>query len=204
MARGDHVKVDRGLYYHHGIDTGHGTVIHYHGGVVEFIGELGRMLDIDAPIKPAVRETGWEDFLKGGEQEVVSYPPSAREFIATLLPDFDPTAGKITKIAYPKVRNRSAGEIMKILLRKVMREMVRITSNQIIIRRISKAYRVRDPDEVCSIAQRHVGERRYHVITNNCEHFARYCKTGVRLSHQVIMAINKLLTIPDYLLAEEK
>ncbi|HRT20579.1 MAG TPA: lecithin retinol acyltransferase family protein, partial [Candidatus Hydrogenedentes bacterium] len=31
MARGDHIKVRRFLYSHHGIDCGDGTVIHYTG-----------------------------------------------------------------------------------------------------------------------------------------------------------------------------
>ncbi|MBI1318366.1 MAG: hypothetical protein GC168_05360 [Candidatus Hydrogenedens sp.] len=33
MARGDHIKVARlgGLYYHHGIDMGDGTVVHFSG-----------------------------------------------------------------------------------------------------------------------------------------------------------------------------
>ena len=31
MARGDHIRVKRGLYWHHGIDCGDGTVIHYSG-----------------------------------------------------------------------------------------------------------------------------------------------------------------------------
>lgn len=31
MARGDHIYVSRGLYTHHGIDCGDGTVIHYTG-----------------------------------------------------------------------------------------------------------------------------------------------------------------------------
>ena len=31
MARGDHIRVKRGFYWHHGIDCGDGTVIHYSG-----------------------------------------------------------------------------------------------------------------------------------------------------------------------------
>jgi hypothetical protein len=31
MARGDHIRVHRGVYWHHGIDCGDGTVIHYSG-----------------------------------------------------------------------------------------------------------------------------------------------------------------------------
>jgi len=31
MKRGDHIKVSRGLYSHHGIFAGNGQVIHYSG-----------------------------------------------------------------------------------------------------------------------------------------------------------------------------
>jgi len=45
MARGDHIKVRRGLYTHHGVDLGGGRVAHYsgladglRGGPVEIVG----------------------------------------------------------------------------------------------------------------------------------------------------------------------
>lgn len=31
MARGDHIRVRRGLYFHHGVDMGDGRVVHYAG-----------------------------------------------------------------------------------------------------------------------------------------------------------------------------
>jgi hypothetical protein len=31
MAKGDHIRVRRGVYFHHGIDCGDGRVIHYNG-----------------------------------------------------------------------------------------------------------------------------------------------------------------------------
>jgi len=55
MAVGDHLKVHRRLYWHHGIDMGDGTVIHASG-------EPGRM-KLDAE----VRRTPLADFLRGGE-----------------------------------------------------------------------------------------------------------------------------------------
>jgi hypothetical protein len=55
MARGDHIKVQRPLYWHHGIDLGDGTVIHSSG-------EPGQ-LNHDA----RVRRTSLARFLRGGE-----------------------------------------------------------------------------------------------------------------------------------------
>jgi hypothetical protein len=51
---GDHIYVRRLLYSHHGIYTGDGNVIHYSGEEKEKKDAL-------------VRETGIEDFLKGGK-----------------------------------------------------------------------------------------------------------------------------------------
>ena len=34
-----------------------------------------------------------------------------------------------------------------------------------------------------------IGERRYNLALNNCEHFANWCATGVAVSHQVIECV---------------
>jgi hypothetical protein len=65
------------------------------------------------------------------------------------------------------------------------------------------------PDVVVKRAVSRLGERDYHLIFNNCEHFATWCKTGKHESQQVNqavaaslvggmvgMAINPLLAAP--------
>ena len=42
-----------------------------------------------------------------------------------------------------------------------------------------------EPDIVIRRARRELGRFNYNLLTNNCEHFARYCKTGRRESYQV-------------------
>ena len=42
-----------------------------------------------------------------------------------------------------------------------------------------------DAEKVVSNAKRKLGERNYHLITNNCEHFATWCKTHIPSSEQV-------------------
>ncbi len=66
MARGDHIKVRRwaGLYAHHGIDMGDGTVIHLDG-------EPFRSR------RSQVRRTSMADFLAGGRPRVVVHPGGA-------------------------------------------------------------------------------------------------------------------------------
>ncbi|MCC6698825.1 MAG: lecithin retinol acyltransferase family protein [Candidatus Hydrogenedentes bacterium] len=58
MARGDHIRVRRKGYWHHGIDCGDGTVIHYEG-------ELFHYRDA------RVRKVTLAEFAKGGTVRVV-------------------------------------------------------------------------------------------------------------------------------------
>lgn len=61
MTRGDHIYVDRlgGIYSHHGIDCGDGTVIHYWPD--EF------------PLASSVKRTTLEEFAEGGSVCVRNY-----------------------------------------------------------------------------------------------------------------------------------
>src|SRR5215207_4076206 len=85
MARGDHIYVDRmgGLYSHHGIDCGDGTVIHYQPEGVTF--------------RTSVKRTSRGEFAEGGSVRVRDYavcdPPEVviRRAVSSLgAADFDP------------------------------------------------------------------------------------------------------------------
>ena len=108
MARGDQIYVMRplmsveGVYEHHGIDCGDGTVIHYHKGN-------------DA----VITRTTMEAFARGTPVYVKQQP-----------------------IAFI-------------------------------------------PDVVIERAESRLGERQYNLLTNNCEHFANWCKTGRNESGQL-------------------
>jgi len=60
MAFGDHIRVYRTGYYHHGIDLGDGYIIHY-------TGEVGRKKNA------AIKMTTMRTFLKGGQLEIINY-----------------------------------------------------------------------------------------------------------------------------------
>jgi hypothetical protein len=47
-------------------------------------------------------------------------------------------------------------------------------------------------NEIIQRARSRLGERGYNLFTNNCEHFARWCVTGERISYQVINSPQKL------------
>jgi hypothetical protein len=59
VAFGDHIRVNRGFYWHHGIDVGDGTVIHA-------AGEPGRR-----KLGAVVRRTSMAEFVRGGQVERV-------------------------------------------------------------------------------------------------------------------------------------
>ena len=86
---------------------------------------------------------------------------------------FPPTYGKPTEVATPSY---SALPEMGQILRGL---------------RKSSKYRLYSPEETISRARSRIGENRYNLLTNNCEHFAIWCKTGLSESHQV----NELLDI---------
>jgi hypothetical protein len=121
MALADQIYVWRqlanidGVYQHHGIDMGDGSVIHYR--------------------KPSeiIEQTSWETFSRGNKVYIRQYPQGFS-----------------------------------------------FLSEVVIKRAISR-----------------LGENKYNLLFNNCEHFATWCKTGISKSQQIIdflPAINKLDT----------
>ncbi len=42
-----------------------------------------------------------------------------------------------------------------------------------------------DREEICRRARSRLGEDRYHLLTNNCEHFCEWCVRGEHCSYQV-------------------
>jgi hypothetical protein len=93
-----------GVYEHHGIDCGDGTVIHYYKG-----GE-----------QPTIARTSFDVFARG---------------------------------------------------------------NPVFVKPVTVSY---VPDIVVERAESRLGEQNYNLLTNNCEHFATWCKTGKNESQQLI------------------
>jgi len=108
MSEGDHIRVKRGLYYHHGIDIGDKTVVHF-------------CVDNKTKADDAcIKRTAIQDFLiDNTSYEIINYQ------------------------------------------------------------------QCNDPDKVIEIALSFIGSKNYSLFNNNCEHFARYCKTGDKKSEQI-------------------
>lgn len=115
MARGDHVYVDRmgGLYSHHGIDCGDGTVINYWPDGI--------------PITSSVKRTAWGEFADGGTVRLRHYsacdPPDTvieRALSAIGSGGFDPLTSNCEHFAVwcktgrvESIQVRSAGSYLR-------------------------------------------------------------------------------------------
>lgn len=53
-------------------------------------------------------------------------------------------------------------------------------------------YHLYSPEETVVRAKSRIGEEKYNLAVNNCEHFAIWCKTGVHESHQVNIWLTRL------------
>lgn len=58
-----------------------------------------------------------------------------------------------------------------------------------------KIYHLYSGDETVRRARNELGKRKYNLLCNNCEHFAIWCKTGLRESSQVNKIIETLITL---------
>ena len=59
-------------------------------------------------------------------------------------------------------------------------------------------YHLYTPEETVARARSRLGETNYNLFTNNCEHFAIWCKTGVSESMQVSGMFRSLLGAPNW------
>lgn len=53
------------------------------------------------------------------------------------------------------------------------------------------------PEETVERAKSRLGETKYNLALNNCEHFAIWCKTGISKSYQVRAVLKNFVEISD-------
>jgi hypothetical protein len=53
------------------------------------------------------------------------------------------------------------------------------------------------PDAVVARAEQRIGERSFHIVLHNCEHFATWCKTGISNSEQINTLLSLIFASPD-------
>ncbi len=55
-------------------------------------------------------------------------------------------------------------------------------------------FRIYSPEQTVKRARSKIGERKYSLVSNNCEHFCIWCKTGVIQSYQVNAVLKAVFT----------
>ena len=58
-----------------------------------------------------------------------------------------------------------------------------------------QGYHLYSGDETVRRARGELGKEGYNLVCNNCEHFAVWCKTGLKESSQVNQAMELLLSV---------
>ena len=58
-------------------------------------------------------------------------------------------------------------------------------------------FKIYSPEETVKRARSKIGERKFFLPGNNCEHFAIWCKTGVRQSYQVNLVLKAVFVKMD-------
>lgn len=141
MARADHLLVGRlgGVYSHHGIDCGDGSVIHFSAAGRAAAGRVQR--------------TSMEDFVRDGTVQARDYS----EFFARL---------------------KAPDQLPRRLQLRLRHELARLIGSDAAVKSF-------EPDAVIARAESRLGKGGFNLLSYNCEHFATWCKTGIRDSEQV-------------------
>ncbi len=126
--KGDHLKVSRGAYTHHGLYLGNGKVIHYSGKVISSSSSSGSSSQVE--------EISLDEFCNESKYLVVDHP-----------------------------------------------------------------HRKYSPKKSIQRARKRLGEERYNIYWNNCEHFVNTCVDGAHASSQVKIGTAAILLATDVGLA---
>ena len=163
LKLGDVVGVDHGYYQHFGIYMGDMQVIHY--------------FPIDGCLeKPVMVQTTEFEQFTGGEEDCFIcdfskfYQPPKR------FCDVQAQSKSLHKLIDPKLNLSEEFE----------------KANCLYMAFLTGKYKLYSPQETMKRAASRLGETSGDLRMNNCEHFAIWCKTGIRESYQC-NAIIKLL-----------
>lgn len=105
---------------------------------------------------------------------------SDNEIIDTDLNTFKRDNSGIYKLVFPK----KYGDPTPIRTQSVVADQREINREIRMLINSSK-YHLYSPSETVERARSKLGEKKYNLLVNNCEHFAIWCKTGISESRQI-------------------
>jgi hypothetical protein len=129
---------------------------YYHHGI--YVGD-DKVIHLTGPRKKDAKviESSLEEFLNGGQKEIWEYVTFI-EILRNLHRDMQSGIGQPHWIL-PLLDEERIIEIEN---------------------------RIKDNNNTVSVAYKYLGRRGYNLFSNNCEHFAVFCKTGIAISLQSI------------------
>lgn len=156
---GDILAIRRIGYSHYAVYIGNGKVIHY--------APSGNQLFQ----KQSVHEADFSEFIRNQTSfEILQFPQF--HFVPTH------NAKDIRRNGFVEIQFPGKKELQNV-------------SDKIgeLVSRLDKSgYHLYTPEETIARARSKIGETKYGLLTNNCEHFAMWCKTGIKESFQVQFA----------------
>ncbi|MBR2207235.1 MAG: lecithin retinol acyltransferase family protein, partial [Synergistaceae bacterium] len=182
IKNGDVIKVSRKIkvddqevrYFHYGIYVEGGTVIHYTGATGP------------ADFKGVVRETPIEDFLNGAKELTVCIFPKQIDNVDELNnPEEINISFPSSQQGFVRLPEQDAENFFGLQMKKKMKESR------------ARNYHLYSGDETVARARGELGKKGYNLVTNNCEHFAIWCKTGLQESSQVNQVLDIIELLPS-------
>ena len=101
--------------------------------------------------------------------------------------DIDDFLGGSNKYYVYKFSEDKASKISRIRAQGLDRELAEGVYALYMLYRIKNKvnFKIYSPEETVRRARSRIGEKKFSLISNNCEHFAMWCKTGITQSFQV-------------------
>lgn len=155
----------KGLVYykHYGVYVGNNKVIHFTSKNPNIVGNN------------EIIETDFSHFLAGSNNYfVLKFPENFTEaFFKKVLKE---AMRSLPLLLYPVFLGK------KVLLIRTIKSIYYLYKK--------RQWNNYSPEETISRARSKLGETKYNLVVNNCEHFAIWCKTGIKESKQVEVILN--------------
>ncbi len=175
IKRGDIIAVDQNIagvkiYQHFGVYIGDYTVIHFNNN------ERGRSTK---DYIPYIHKATIDDFLSGRENLYVLEFDNLRKDswqFKGIITDNNSNFTNKGLLSFFDI-NRLGKNIKEVVLIKLIEDVYNAINDS--------DYHIYSSEETVKRAESKIGEGKYNLGLNNCEHFAIWCKTGLHKSEQI-------------------
>ena len=181
LKRGDVIGVHRGIYDHYGIYIGNSEVIHYSNEESDFGVDFSYISIHQAPLSR---------FKDGADNVFVVDFEAYRDYVENSEADDFEGLGKLLSLnpipggglgklpSLNPIPGEGPGKLLSFGNEKDKENAFDILFG-------NEKITLYSPEKTVERAESRLGERDYNIATNNCEHFATWCKTGKSKSSQV-------------------